>query len=145
MSEYSELLKHPKWQKKRLIIMQRDGFHCAGCGADNNMLSVHHIYYEKGKMPWEYPDRALITLCEDCHENEHRCNEIIKSNSFIIDEFKRCGIPSSIIYNLAPMLNLLPNGKDNIYEVMDVIDTIITKLSVGKIKLSEISSLIKND
>jgi 5-methylcytosine-specific restriction endonuclease McrA len=29
---YSELLKSPKWQKKRLEIMSRDKFTCKKCG-----------------------------------------------------------------------------------------------------------------
>lgn len=41
-------------------------------------LQVHHHYYVKGKMAWEYPDRALITLCGACHEKVHN-NQIIKS------------------------------------------------------------------
>ena len=36
-----------------------------------NSLNVHHKYYESGKLAWEYPDDVLVTLCRDCHENEH--------------------------------------------------------------------------
>lgn len=34
-------------------------------------LNVHHNYYTRGKKPWEYPDDALVTLCEDCHKKRH--------------------------------------------------------------------------
>lgn len=34
-------------------------------------LNVHHTYYVEGKNPWEYPDDALETLCEDCHQMRH--------------------------------------------------------------------------
>ena len=34
-------------------------------------LNVHHRYYVKDKLPWEYPDEALVTLCEDCHKKLH--------------------------------------------------------------------------
>lgn len=34
-------------------------------------LHVHHNYYQKGRLPWEYPDEALITLCWYCHEELH--------------------------------------------------------------------------
>jgi hypothetical protein len=67
-STYSELLKDPKWQKKRLDILNRDNFRCCQCGSVKNTLHVHHQYYIKGNMPWEYPDDSLITLCEFCHE-----------------------------------------------------------------------------
>ena len=69
---YSEKLKHPKWQKKRLEIMQRDGFRCRSCGNDDNQLHVHHILYDSQyKNPWDYPDYLLITFCNNCHELEH--------------------------------------------------------------------------
>lgn len=67
-STYSELLKDPQWQKKRLDILSRDNFRCCQCGSVKNTLHVHHQYYIKGNMPWEYPDDSLITLCEFCHK-----------------------------------------------------------------------------
>jgi len=65
--EYIELLKHPFWQKKRLEIFQRDNFKCTKCGDTLSTLQIHHLYYKYGLNPWEYPDEALITLCELCH------------------------------------------------------------------------------
>ena len=35
-------------------------------------LYVHHKYYVNGKNPWEYDNDALVTLCQDCHCNEHK-------------------------------------------------------------------------
>lgn len=67
MSTYSELLKDPRWQKKRLEILQLDHWQCRKCNDKNNTLHVHHLYYIKGNNPWEYENDALITLCEDCH------------------------------------------------------------------------------
>ena len=71
MSNYSELLKHPKWQKKRLKIMERDKFQCRSCEDDSNTLHVHHLYYDYKLKPWEYEDDDLITLCEYCHNIIH--------------------------------------------------------------------------
>ena len=65
---YSELLKDPRWQKKRLLIMQRDKWTCQDCGWKESTLHVHHKYYIPDKKPWEYPNKALITLCEGCHK-----------------------------------------------------------------------------
>lgn len=31
---------------------------------------MHHLYYEKDQDPWDYPDESLITLCEECHQEE---------------------------------------------------------------------------
>lgn len=75
MSKYSELLKDPRWQRKRLEILQRDNWTCRQCGSTEDTLHVHHHYYEKGKKPWEYDDRILITLCEGCHYLEEVCRQ----------------------------------------------------------------------
>jgi len=68
---YWELLKRPEWQRKRLEIMQRDNFTCIDCDDSESTLNVHHRYYVKGRMPWDYPDFCLITLCSSCHEIQH--------------------------------------------------------------------------
>lgn len=75
---YSEKLKSPKWQKKRLEIMERDGFQCQMCFDREETLTVHHKYYIRGNNPWEYDDDCLITLCEDCHQSVHLWHDNIK-------------------------------------------------------------------
>ncbi len=67
---YYELLKHPKWQRKRLEILQRASFECEDCGSTEATLNVHHSYYEKGLAPWEYPDESLHCVCDDCHKRQ---------------------------------------------------------------------------
>lgn len=68
---YSEKLKDPRWQKKRLEILSRDSFTCNYCGDTETTLHVHHLEYKKGLEPWDYYDEYLITICADCHECEH--------------------------------------------------------------------------
>lgn len=63
---YSEKLLDPRWQRRRLEIYGRDNFACTKCGDTQTTLAVHHLYY-KGE-PWEAPDDALKTVCQDCHE-----------------------------------------------------------------------------
>jgi hypothetical protein len=67
---YSEKLRDPRWQKRRLEIMQRDKFSCRKCCDDTSTLNVHHRWYERGKEPWESTDECLVTLCERCHAAE---------------------------------------------------------------------------
>lgn len=64
---YSQKLRDPRWQKKRLQILERDGWKCRACGDAENNLQVHHVVYRKID-PWDYPDECLQTLCCDCHE-----------------------------------------------------------------------------
>lgn len=68
---YSELLKHPLWQRKRLEIMNRASFTCEWCGATESTLHVHHTAYHAGRKPWEYEDAELQCICEHCHTAEH--------------------------------------------------------------------------
>jgi 5-methylcytosine-specific restriction endonuclease McrA len=63
MSKYQDKLRDPRWQRKRLEIMQRDGFRCVVCDDGENELNIHHCYYARDKEPWEYEDHALATLC----------------------------------------------------------------------------------
>ncbi len=63
--QYSQKLRDPRWQRKRLEIMQRDGFKCTCCGDSMTTLNVNHLQY--AGQPWEVDDRYLETLCESCH------------------------------------------------------------------------------
>jgi len=65
---YQEKLRTPQWQKKRLAIFDRDEWKCTRCADNFTTLHVHHLYYSAGADPWDYPDRALVTLCELCHQ-----------------------------------------------------------------------------
>ena len=76
---YSDKLRDPRWQKKRLEILSRDEFTCHGCWDKTKTLHVHHLDYLSGKEPWEYPDEYFLTLCEDCHELETVGRPIIES------------------------------------------------------------------
>lgn len=68
--EYSELFKDPRWQKKRLEILQRDNFTCQVCDDTKKTLHVHHKLYFYGRDPWDYINDFFETLCEDCHKEE---------------------------------------------------------------------------
>jgi hypothetical protein len=67
---YGEKLKDPRWQKKRLEIMERDEFTCQYCQCKNQTLHVHHKTYEFNNDPWDYEDFNFITLCKLCHTEE---------------------------------------------------------------------------
>lgn len=70
---YVNLLKSPKWQQKRLKIMQRDNWTCRSCGDDINELHVHHYQYTTHN-PWDELDTNLVTLCNTCHKAIHYIN-----------------------------------------------------------------------
>lgn len=70
-SNYYEKLKDPRWQKKRLKILERDKWTCQNpkCRATEETLNVHHKVYLPKTEPWDIEDRFLITLCENCHKS----------------------------------------------------------------------------
>jgi 5-methylcytosine-specific restriction endonuclease McrA len=67
---YEEQLQTSDWREKRARIIQRDSYRCVKC-LSKKSLEVHHMYYTEGRMAWDYPDSALITLCGACHQEEH--------------------------------------------------------------------------
>ena len=77
---YEDLLKTEEWREKREKILNRDNNKCVYCGKTHN-LQVHHKYYSKYPngfrvYPWNYPDDALITLCDECHKKVHSKKKI---------------------------------------------------------------------
>lgn len=76
---YAELLKDPRWQKRRLEILTRDKWTCRACDDTKETLHVHHLRYDYDIEPWEANDDDLVTLCETCHQGVHyidKCNVV---------------------------------------------------------------------
>ena len=84
---YSEKLKDSRWLKKRRTILERDNFTCQSCGDTEKVMHVHHEYYDSKAEPWEYPDKALVTLCDPCHQVEetNRKNVYREFNKAVAD------------------------------------------------------------
>lgn len=70
MATYQDKLRDPRWQKRRLEILNRDKWACVKCFDDTTELHVHHRAYRRGANPWDYPDDVLVTLCAPCHREE---------------------------------------------------------------------------
>lgn len=76
MTNYSQLLKDPRWQKVRLKKLEAAEWRCEKCMDSETMLSVHHKRYVKGRKPWEYEEHELVVLCQPCHEEEHAAKDL---------------------------------------------------------------------
>ena len=85
---YARKLSNPKWQRKRLKILERDKWTCNKCGDTETELHVHHLEYHKN--PWDTPNNLLTTLCAHCHE----LIEVFKSE----DDFKEILFDNIKIY-----------------------------------------------
>ncbi len=97
---YEEQLKDRRWFLTRKVILLRDNNQCTRCGSKRH-LQAHHLYYTSGKMAWDYPLEALVTLCRHCHEVTH--------GKLNIDS--RSGEPQGIALVL---LNMIDNQINNI-------------------------------
>lgn len=86
---YSEKLEDPRWQQMRLKVMERDAWACQQCFDTKSTLNVHHLYYERGRDPWDYPDSSLLTLCVECHEAEHHYKE--ETEEELVNSLRRIG------------------------------------------------------
>lgn len=75
---YSEKLKSPAWQKKRLKILERDSWTCQYCQDTESTLHVHHQKYV-GENPQDTPDEFLITCCEICHSIVESLKELMQT------------------------------------------------------------------
>lgn len=64
---YTDKLKSPKWQRKRLETLQSADFKCQLCDHQEKPLHVHHPIYITGLDPWDYPTETLMVLCDECH------------------------------------------------------------------------------
>lgn len=118
---YAEKLKDPRWQKKRLEILQRDGFKCMVCKDDKSTLNIHHKMYLKDTDPWNYSPQLLITLCEDCHKSEESNKQHIKMDL-------------QLLYSLG-------YNNDTLHELYGYIEY---TLSAYKITPSQINSIISS-
>lgn len=75
---YRDQLLHPKWQRKRLEVMDLAGFKCALCGDGDTTLNVHHRRYVSGRMAWEYDTSEMECLCRPCHQRHHDARGILE-------------------------------------------------------------------
>lgn len=75
---YSEKLLDPRWQKKRLEVLDAAQFQCEICGDGESTLHVHHKQYFKGREVWDYEREQLACLCKDCHETHHENEDMLK-------------------------------------------------------------------
>jgi hypothetical protein len=95
---YSEKLLDPRWQKKRLEILQRDNWTCRMCEETKLTLHIHHDKY-CGSNPWEIDSKFLKTICRNCHMIIHH----VKS------------MESGVVIHIEKKDGVLPNYEYEVY------------------------------
>lgn len=118
---YSEKLKDPRWQKKRLAILDRDGWKCTNCDATDKTLHVHHEEYRWGADPWDYSDEKLTTLCFECHELQTQFDRDLREcEKTLIENLRQCSFYNRLM--VGPLLTA------------EVLEAVITNLIQTKFK-----------
>lgn len=146
MKTYSEKLKDPRWQRKRLEILQRDDFRCSCCGDESNQLQIHHTFYLSGKNPWEYDDQTLKTFCAKCHsEITERTPEYMMlsddpermmMNTQLLRYFTTLNkVNSSLLFEMAYSLTITEGCND--YSVLEYVHKWIGEILHKKGRASE--------
>lgn len=67
---YNRLLEDKRWKEFRLKVLSERGNKCECCGGAD-VLQIHHTFYIRGKMPWEYEINDMRVLCRTCHQKIH--------------------------------------------------------------------------
>ena len=67
---YNRLLEDKRWKEFRLKVLSERGNKCEFCGG-TDVLQIHHTFYIRGKMPWEYDIKDMRVLCRTCHQKIH--------------------------------------------------------------------------
>lgn len=78
---YRDKLKDPRWQKKRLEVLNRYSFTCCHCGDDKTQLHIHHLKYN-GE-PWEADMADMITVCAHCHVIQEKLNKTYPGSTVV--------------------------------------------------------------
>lgn len=116
-SPYQSLINRKEWQDRSHAIKTRDNLKCQAfnCSTPNSILQVHHLDYFNHKLPWEYPDDMLITLCEQCHKKE------ISRYKFEESLFTAMKMKGFLACDIVAMTALIYNDKKFLTSLLSVI------------------------
>lgn len=124
--DYKEKLEDARWKARRREILDMDGHRCLLCGEKDEILlghhavlNVHHLRYEKGKEPWEYPDSDLVTLCHKCHGTIHELGIELEARKSKISSDWICGIKLDDDSGIKAGMVLVSDEMDLVFMVAD--------------------------
>ena len=68
--DYNSQLKSKEWKIFRKEVFKIKGKKCEICGSTKH-LNIHHPFYTKGKLAWQYNPSDMMVLCRYCHKEIH--------------------------------------------------------------------------
>lgn len=108
---YELALNTPRWKRKSFEIKARHHYRCDDCLLRRSRLEVHHLTYEQGRAPWDYPDDNFAVLCRNCHEKRHHPPDSRGQLSlFTSEELASLMIRPSLRRPAAPVSSNAPNA-----------------------------------
>jgi predicted translin family RNA/ssDNA-binding protein len=127
-SAFWQAYKDPRWQQRRLEVMQRFGFSCAVCLSSEKELHVHHKHYVTGRKPWEYEDHELLCVCKFCHEHQTELSREIRASLGALDYGEQMQVlgyiqAMSAVYELPSHDRITIKDKDHAKGVADFLGT----------------------
>lgn len=131
---YLEKLRDPRWQKKRLEILNRDDFRCTVCGDTETELHIHHEEYSGD--PWDASTDKLRSLCKYCH----------KVAEFHKKDYANCIISIKSISNLGDIVinSVFTDTQNKFFITVDLIinDDIVSVITIKENTLNQIINLL---
>ncbi|MFP8954107.1 HNH endonuclease [Natrialbaceae archaeon A-arb3/5] len=82
------------WDELRRRTLQRDGYACTRCGADERTLQAHHVIPRSAGGPDELDN--LLTLCRPCHGVIHQHNRAFNDVRDEASLFPRRDAPAAV-------------------------------------------------
>lgn len=107
---YADQLKHPRWQRKRLEVLNLADFKCESCSDGGTTLHVHHKRYVKGRLAWEYEATELVALCEPCHQLAHEESDQLATVVAVLPAAGACAMPEILSLLVGYVTARLPIG-----------------------------------
>lgn len=132
---YASKLLDSRWQKKRLDILNRDGFTCQKCFTTDTTktLHIHHKMYESYN-PWETCNELLVTLCHECHGEEP--NQSKRLQVELLKSFYLAGLTDCQIDLFARMMVNNPFGV-NAQKILRGINQLLFDVDLQEIASNE--------
>lgn len=139
-NNYGEKLQDPRWQRKRLEILERDLFTCLLCGDKNTTLHIHHKEYLPGRQPWEYEDDNFLTLCKHCHA----VSEKVKASSDYVMAIRKQYDPAIEAYVLLTVVSTCTGIEFFIFSYSTKYQELNVVISFAEEDISDFNKLINH-
>jgi len=65
--------------------MEINNWRCERCFTQEKQLNIHHSFYRRGSLLWQYKNEELECLCNKCHKEAHKIDEKLRHAIALLD------------------------------------------------------------